>query len=646
MLRIVLLLALASCCVTPLFANDWPGWRGPFSTGTSMVKDTPTHWSRDVGVSWRAEIEGYGISSPVVAGDRVYLTTAVSAERRHMVRLIWDALIGCMALGALPLIAFLEWRRRQTTHARVLGSVARVAAAFDFAAFSAAGLVVTASAVALALGPQVLDAALQFTRDFGVLVARGLGRHHTNLWFLDWDESTPHNIWIISSGLGLAALALLPFFSRRSRPRVAGALAVLAGAAIAIGTVPWSDAYGARYPLGPLIIGYAPAVMLATWHLLHSFMISGCQNHLPEGHKNKMRSALSLVPAFLALGLFGSPNLFPRRETVTRHLVSLDARTGSTVWQREVFTGPPEAKFASNSHATPTPVIAGATIVVAFGSGLAAFNAEGEILWTRNLPEWLEGSVYGAGSSPVVEEDVVFITNDREYDAGRKSSVSGYSLANGQEKWTVAPDFAHDGYATPGIYREGSRTLLVTLTSQTMAAYDVVDGAIAWRLKIPVSTPVPTPIIDGARLFVTGGRGDDAYTAGYRLGSKGPTLLWESRNNPADVSSPVLYKERLFTISSGGIMVCYDASSGVVVWRQRLRSGVGAFYASLVAADDKVYATRSDGTTFVVAAEDAFRLLSTSSLPEEVFASPAFGGGCLFLRTVSALYCVRGAQEN
>lgn len=64
------------------------------------------------------------------------------------------------------------------------------------------------------------------------------------------------------------------------------------------------------------------------------------------------------------------------------------------------------------------------------------------------------------------------------------------------------------------------------------------------------------------------------------------------------------------------------------------------FYASLVAADDKVYAVRSNGTTYVVAVDDEFRLLSESTLDEEVFASPAVALGSLFLRTVSALYCV------
>jgi hypothetical protein len=69
-------------------------------------------------------------------------------------------------------------------------------------------------------------------------------------------------------------------------------------------------------------------------------------------------------------------------------------------------------------------------------------------------------------------------------------------------------------------------------------------------------------------------------------------------------------------------------------------SGPGGFYASLVAADGKIYAPRSNGTTYVIAAEDEFRLISESVLPEEIFASPAITEDCLLLRTAAALYCV------
>ncbi len=63
--------------VPPLAAEDWPGWRGPRHDGTSLEKNVPVRWSKDENIAWKAAIPGTGHSSPVVWGDRIFLTTCV-----------------------------------------------------------------------------------------------------------------------------------------------------------------------------------------------------------------------------------------------------------------------------------------------------------------------------------------------------------------------------------------------------------------------------------------------------------------------------------------------------------------------------------------------------------------------------------------
>ena len=284
--------------------------------------------------------------------------------------------------------------------------------------------------------------------------------------------------------------------------------------------------------------------------------------------------------------------------------------------------------------------MSGDTIVAAFGPGIAAVDRDGNLRWSRMFPDWIDNSIYGAGSSPVIDGDVVFVTLDREYEGQQPSRVAAYGLETGEQLWISTPAFAHDGYATPVVADDGSRKLLLTLTSKALAAYDAASGATVWTLKLPVYQPIPSVIVDAGRLYVTAGIGASGVTAAYQLRPGAPPEeLWRSPHR-ADVSSPVLYRGRLFTVSTTGVMVCFDAVSGKVLWKQRIGSGTGAFYASLLAADDKVYAVRSNGTTSVIVAGDPFRALAESSLPEEMFASPAIGRDCLLLRTVSALYCV------
>jgi outer membrane protein assembly factor BamB len=54
----------------------WPYWRGPAADGMA-VGDAPVRWSDTQNVKWRTEIPGLGHSSPVVWGDRIFLTTAI-----------------------------------------------------------------------------------------------------------------------------------------------------------------------------------------------------------------------------------------------------------------------------------------------------------------------------------------------------------------------------------------------------------------------------------------------------------------------------------------------------------------------------------------------------------------------------------------
>ena len=54
---------------------DWPRWRGPDNDGMARG-DAPLHWSDTEHIKWKAEIPGRGHSSPVIWGDKVFVTTA------------------------------------------------------------------------------------------------------------------------------------------------------------------------------------------------------------------------------------------------------------------------------------------------------------------------------------------------------------------------------------------------------------------------------------------------------------------------------------------------------------------------------------------------------------------------------------------
>jgi outer membrane protein assembly factor BamB len=77
MKRIVWAGALALLLSSAVYSENWPNWRGPRATGVSLETGLPTTWSATQNVSWKAPIRGLGISSPIVWGDRVFVTSQV-----------------------------------------------------------------------------------------------------------------------------------------------------------------------------------------------------------------------------------------------------------------------------------------------------------------------------------------------------------------------------------------------------------------------------------------------------------------------------------------------------------------------------------------------------------------------------------------
>jgi outer membrane protein assembly factor BamB len=74
-------LTLLFCALLPATAlqaadDDWPRWRGPNENGMARG-DAPIEWGEGKNIAWRAPIPGRGQSSPVIWGDKIFITTAV-----------------------------------------------------------------------------------------------------------------------------------------------------------------------------------------------------------------------------------------------------------------------------------------------------------------------------------------------------------------------------------------------------------------------------------------------------------------------------------------------------------------------------------------------------------------------------------------
>jgi outer membrane protein assembly factor BamB len=101
MRRCASLLFLFATTLLSTSAADWPCWRGPDGLGVSHETGLPTTWGHEESIAWKVAVPGSGASSPIVVGERVYVTTQTEDQGLHLLaiergsgHLVWDREVG------------------------------------------------------------------------------------------------------------------------------------------------------------------------------------------------------------------------------------------------------------------------------------------------------------------------------------------------------------------------------------------------------------------------------------------------------------------------------------------------------------------------------------------------------------------------
>ena len=126
---------------------------------------------------------------------------------------------------------------------------------------------------------------------------------------------------------------------------------------------------------------------------------------------------------------------FPDAVVLQYSLSCYDLDTGELLWRNDFHEGhPPVGRHRKNSYTSETPVTDGEAIYVyvAF-QGLYAFDMEGNELWKAPLEPHQVYLEFGAGASPALHGDRLFILNDNQDD----SFVAGYDKNTGAHLWTT-----------------------------------------------------------------------------------------------------------------------------------------------------------------------------------------------------------------
>ena len=332
-------------------------------------------------------------------------------------------------------------------------------------------------------------------------------------------------------------------------------------------------------------------------------------------------------------------------------VLALDAATGKTVWDREVFRQVPRKKETRNSYSTPTPVTDGKRVYAVFSDGgFAALDFAGNIAWTnRDYPFY---SQHGLGASPVLSGGLLIMTMDASSEGEDKligwqkpwdkSFVLALDAATGKQRWKTMRGVTRISHGTPTIWNgPDGKPQVVTEAGDVVQGFDRDTGVKLWTSAVAGEGKVPSTVVGEGLVFTAGGyRGRESVKA-FRLGGAGElaetALAWEQKKVNPKVPSLVHIKPWLFAIQDNGMASCQKAETGEVVWQERVGGG---FSASPVAADGRIYLLDNNGDTTVIEAGPAYKVLAKNTLGEPTQASMAVSNGRIFIRTEKTLWCV------
>ena len=351
-------------------------------------------------------------------------------------------------------------------------------------------------------------------------------------------------------------------------------------------------------------------------------------------------------------GLYGDVAPVKDDPKHTWKVYALDKQTGKILWERVAYEGIPKVKrHPKSTHADSTPVTDGKYLIALFGShGMYAYNLNGKLLWKQDLGLLDAGWFYDPdyqweyGSSPVIYRDLVIVQADVQKD----SYIAAYYLKNGKLAWKTSRDEI-SSWGTPTVYQGKTRAELITNGSKAIRGYDPATGKELWRLTPNSEVTTPTPIVAHDLIYVTSGYRPIQPIYAIKLGATGDITLKEGKTSSDFIAwskprggpympTPVVYGDLLYTCSNQGVLTAYNALTGERVYQERLGGKGGAFTASPVAADGKLYLSSEDGDVFVVKAGPKYELLSTNPVGEVMMATPAISDGLVIVRGHTNVY--------
>lgn len=320
----------------------------------------------------------------------------------------------------------------------------------------------------------------------------------------------------------------------------------------------------------------------------------------------------------------------------TDAIVSMDAATGKERWRAPLG---PTHRGHDGSHDGPiaTPAVDGNDLFAVGPHGtLVAIDATtGRERWRHDLVKAYGAGapIYGFGTSPLIEGSAVLVQTNGEASRG----LLAFDRTSGKLLWN-ARHGVRGGYSSPSAGTAAGVRQIVAAAGDSVFAVSPADGALLWSVKglgDPEQVANPPQFLSEDRVMVSSW-GESVLLKIARSGATlAATELWRSPRLRGSYS-PAIYRDGHFYGFSGPFLLCLDAATGEVRWRQRTYEG------TLIGAGANLFVlSRASGELMVVeASPKAYAQIMTAPVfapGSASYTGPSVVGNRVYLRNVEEI---------
>jgi len=294
------------------------------------------------------------------------------------------------------------------------------------------------------------------------------------------------------------------------------------------------------------------------------------------------------------------------------YIMAVDAASGKIAWKTP--------RHVINGYSTPViyrPASGPAQVIAPGSYQLTAYSiVDGEALW------FVRGLTCQPKSAPIIAGDMLYFNGwTTGNDAGQQVDLPPFAEV------AAAADANHDGKLAQAELPQPWQP------TGTWRAIDLDrDGFLNEREWSFFRTRRASR--NGLLAVKLGGSGDVTDTH----------VQWRFEKSLPDVPAPLVYKDVVFIVKSGGIATTLNLHTGKVLKQARLTGALEDYYSSPIGVDGKVYIASEHGKVVVLRAAGDWEILAINDFDSDIFATPAISDGKMYIRTRDALYAIGSAN--